>query len=250
MPSLHIDMLGGFAIFSDGTPVSAAHAPRLQSLLAYLLLHQDAPASRQQVASALWPESSEGQSRTNLRKQLLQLRHMLPAIEACLIDDGNLLRLRHDATLSSDLHAFTRALDQHDYARAASLYRGDLLPACTDEWIMPERERLRRLYINALAQWATALEERRRYAEAIEVAQTLFAVDTMDESACRRLMRLHALNGNRTEALRTFQTCANVLQRELHAQPSRETVDMHEQLLNQRSIVDAPATTPWPLVGR
>lgn len=249
MPSLHIDVFGGFTIFSDGSPVAVAHAPRLQSLLTYLLLHRDLPISRQQVASALWPDSSESQSRTNLRKQLMQLRQMLPAIDECLIDDGVTLRLRGDAPLRSDLNDFQRAFNQRDFARAAALYCGDLLPACSDEWIEPAREQLRRRYIDALGKWATALEEKRHYAKAIEVAQKLFDADVLDESACRRLMRLHALSGHRAEALRIYQTCADALQHELRAEPSQELRELRDQLQQQHSI-EASQSVLWPLIGR
>lgn len=250
MPSLHVDVFGGFTIFSDGAPVTVAHAPRLQSLIAYLVLHRDAPATRQQIASALWPDSSESQSRTNLRKQLLQMRELLPAMAHCLIDDSQMLCLRHDAPLLCDVFAFTRAIDQHDHARAVALYRGDLLPACFDEWILPARERFHRLYLTALEHRAAELEEKRCYDEAVEMAQHRFDADPLDDASCRRLMRLHALNGNRIEALRAYQICADALLRELQTQPDAETCELHAQLLSQQNVPETPATAQWPLVGR
>ena len=45
----------------------------------------------------------------------------------------------------SDRRAAGRALQQ-----AASLYSGDLLPGCYDDWILPERERLRQLPFDAV----------------------------------------------------------------------------------------------------
>ncbi|MDQ4108628.1 MAG: hypothetical protein M3138_07480, partial [Actinomycetota bacterium] len=53
----------------DGRPAPLESA-RGQSLLAYLLLHDDAPQSRQRLAFLLWPDSGEGQARTNLRHLL------------------------------------------------------------------------------------------------------------------------------------------------------------------------------------
>ena len=43
---------------------------RAESLLAYLLLHREAPQPRQRLAFLLWPDSSEPQARTNLRHLL------------------------------------------------------------------------------------------------------------------------------------------------------------------------------------
>ena len=36
--------------------------------------------------------------------------------------------------------------------QAVALYRGDLLPACYDDWLLLERERLRQEYVKALEQ--------------------------------------------------------------------------------------------------
>ena len=42
---------------------------------------------------------------------------------------------------------------------AVGLYVGDLLPACYDDWVLLERERLRQRYINALEQLIAILEQ-------------------------------------------------------------------------------------------
>ena len=76
-PSLHVRMLGGFYLARDGEQVAAVNSPRLQSLLAYLLLHRDDPPSRPQLASTFWSESSEAQARTNLRREIHHLRRAL-----------------------------------------------------------------------------------------------------------------------------------------------------------------------------
>ena len=60
---------------------------RAESLLAYLLLHRDAPQPRQRLAFLLWPGSAEGQAQTNLRKVLHTLRRVLPDADR-LIDIG------------------------------------------------------------------------------------------------------------------------------------------------------------------
>src|SRR4051812_47986897 len=54
---------------------------RAESLLASLLLHRDAPQPRQRMAFLLWPDSTERQAQTNLRKVLYTLRHALPDTE-------------------------------------------------------------------------------------------------------------------------------------------------------------------------
>ena len=44
--TLHIHLLGDFRLEYDDAPVATINTPRLQSLLAYLVLHRDAPRPR------------------------------------------------------------------------------------------------------------------------------------------------------------------------------------------------------------
>ena len=76
--TLHMRMLGGFAIEQQGAPIATIASPRLQALLAYLALHRDQPQPRQRLAAALWPDSSESQAHTNLRTLLHRLHAALP----------------------------------------------------------------------------------------------------------------------------------------------------------------------------
>jgi DNA-binding SARP family transcriptional activator len=43
--------------------------------------------------------------------------------------------------------------------RAVALYKGDLLPSCYDDWILPHREALRQAYLGALERLVHLREE-------------------------------------------------------------------------------------------
>ena len=80
MASIRIELFNNLLITCDQQPVLTVNTNRLQSLLAYLVLHSEAPQSREQLAFLLWPESSESQARTNPRQLLHHLRRALPVI--------------------------------------------------------------------------------------------------------------------------------------------------------------------------
>ena len=105
-PKLLINLLGEFRLEYEGSPLSAFSADRLQSLLAYLLLHRSAPQPRHHLAFQLWPDSSESQSRTNLRNLLHNLRANLPE-PATFLDITNLtLQWRPDGPYRLDIEEF------------------------------------------------------------------------------------------------------------------------------------------------
>jgi DNA-binding SARP family transcriptional activator len=88
---MHIGLLGGFRLAYGDAPVTL-RSSRLQSLLAYILLHRHAPLSRQHLSFLFWPDSSEPQARNNLRNLLYRLRRNLPQIDRFLQDDAQTIQ--------------------------------------------------------------------------------------------------------------------------------------------------------------
>src|SRR6266511_6114052 len=144
MPKLHIHLLGDFRLVYADAPVSHINSPRLQALLAYLVLHRDAPQPRQYLAFQLWPDSSEAQARTNLRQLVHGLKQTLPEADQFVHVDAQMLQWRCDAPFRLDVAEFEEALTQADAAeqqrdphalrvaleQASAVYHGELLPSC------------------------------------------------------------------------------------------------------------------------
>jgi DNA-binding SARP family transcriptional activator len=251
---LTIELLGGCRVSYRGGPLAGLRSPRVQALLAYLVLHRGTAVPRAHVAALFWPDTTDAQSRTNLRKLLSELRQALPDFDRFVSADGHTLRWRPDAPFALDVaaieesaspHASTEALDT-----AVSLYREGLLPGFYDEWVVAERERIRQLYLVLLERAVAEQEARRNYPSAIAHAQRLVAEDPLREESYRLLMRLHAVTGDRAGAVRAYHACAAALQRELNVAPGPSTREAYERLLS----ADAPrAATPLAdpaLIGR
>ena len=118
------------------------------------------------------------------------------------------------AEQAQDVSATRQALE-----RVMHLYRGDLLPSCYEEWILPERERWHQLFLSAAERLIALLEKERDYDAAIPIAQQLLRQDSLHEATYRQLMRLYALHGDRAASLRVYHTCVKVLERELGIEP-------------------------------
>ncbi len=273
IPPLRIHLLGNFQCISGDTPVMALTLPRLQSLLAYLLLHRDTPQDRSHLAFLLWPDSTEAQAHTNLRKLLYQLRQALPDIDQFLSINKQSLQWRpvsDNVSWTLDILAMEQALErakQAELVRDVSvvretleqvmhLYRGDLLPGCYEEWILLERDRWHQQFLQSAARLITLLEQERDYDAALAAAQRLLRLDPLHEITYRQLMRLYALRGDRVAALRVYHTCVTTLERELGVEPSEITRGAYEALMESESsgrTLTGPLTsrgTAPPLLGR
>src|SRR6266700_5343102 len=234
---LHIQLLGSFSLTLDGEPVTTIDWPRLQALLAYLVLHRDAPQSRTHLAFLFWPDSTEEQAHTNLRHLVHRLRRTFPHAASYLRANKQTLHWQHDVPWMLDVAEFEHALASAQQAEhrgdqaairlaleeAVKRYQGDLLPGRYEEWLLPEREHLHQQFLGALERLVLLLEQGRLYQEAIRIAHQLLRSDPLQEAAYRHLMRLYAGSGDRAAALRTYHSCVTILQRELGTETNPPT---------------------------
>ena len=138
------------------TATNLARSSRPIALLGFLAVHTNAPQPRQRLAGIFWPDSTEAQARTNLRRELHYLRVLLGDDQSLLVEPLTLM-WRELPTCRVDVCVFHRerqlalqalAAGDHTAARhgvaAVTEYHGDLLPGMYDDWVLVEREQLRR----------------------------------------------------------------------------------------------------------
>lgn len=250
---MRITLFGNLRITFAGKAVAAIHSNRLQSLLAYLLLHEEAP--RERLAFLLWPGSSESQARTNLRQLLHHLKRALPPEIDALETDHFAVRWRH-ASASVDVADFQQAITDAGAARvkgqraeeikalvvAAELYEDDLLPGLYDDWLTPIREDYRKRLAEVLRRLATLFDDQAEYAAALPWAERLVTLDPLSELNHQLLIRLHAANHDRASALRAYHQCMRVLRREMGVEPGRATVELFERILKAEPRQGSMAT--------
>jgi DNA-binding SARP family transcriptional activator len=250
--SLEIGLLGGFRLLYAGRPVDGCKPPRQQALLAYLVLHRRLPQPREHLAYLLWPDTSEEQALTNLRKQIHFLRRSLPEPETFLRVEGGEIQWREGSPFILDVAEFETAIATGCLEKAANLYTGDLLPGCYEDWILVERERLKQLYSDALGRMVQKSEAAGDYASAISHIQHLLRREPLREEIHRHLIRLHARNGDRAAALQAYMNCETILKRELNVEPGAATQEAYALLLDRQDHFrpPLPLAGQFPLIGR
>ncbi len=259
---LEVVLLGEFEMRSDGSLMdSRLRSPRTQALVGYLALHQGAPQLRQRLANLFWPDSTEAQARTNLRRELHTLRACLPDPDAVLVADQTSLWWRRDAPCRIDVAAFETAADEAEVALTSSAdaaafvapariavdaYRGDLLPALYDDWVLAQRERLCRRCVSLLDGLIEAIDD--DIAAAVTYARRRVELQPLEEVGHRMLIERLARAGDRAAALQAYHRCTSMLEREL-AGPS--WLSREDGLLSQVSVGKraTPAYYPTQRLG-
>lgn len=233
------------------------------ALLAYLALAEQ-HQNRDVLAALLWPDLDQQHARAALRSTLSVLTTSIPGewLEA----DRNLLRLADEA-LWIDVKVFLSLLSRsrahkHDAPslceecfgwlnEAVDLYHTDFMAGFSvaesgeyDDWQLIQREWLRRELSYALRRLATYSGEQGDFDTAVAYATRWLALDPLHEAAHRLLIRLYAASGQRAEAVRQYQRCVEILDRELATPPEEETVQLYAALQAETALPFHPGTSP------
>jgi DNA-binding SARP family transcriptional activator len=251
------------------------------ALLAFLAMAEQRQ-SRDQLAALLWPDLDQQRARAALRSTAYALTALAPG--AWLEKDRATLALNQQA-IRVDVRDFLALLNRsHAHAhgqqppcaecaiwlaQAADCYRADFMgtfalgdSAEYDDWQRIQREWLCRELGSALARLARHHGERHDYDLALDYARRWLALDPLHEPAHRMLMFLYAASGQRSEALRQYRQCAELLQTELATPPEEATTRLYTEIQTDSGVTQAmppgmpPAATnvlpplPTLVVGR
>jgi DNA-binding SARP family transcriptional activator len=196
------------------------------------------------VGLVFWPDASAPQVRNNFHVTLHRLRKGLGNPNWVLLT-GDRYRIDPAVLEELDVAAFEQevasarralvrgggAADVAMLERALARYRGDFLDGePVGDWHLEHRERLQRIYVDALMELGGRYVEDDRHAKAAEVFRRVLARDELHEEALRALMLSLAESGERSQALRAFRHFATRLREELEAEPEDETIRLSEQL--------------------
>lgn len=257
---LEVSLLGEQYV-EGSTATNLARSSRSIALLGFLAVHAEAPQPRQRLAAIFWPDSSEQQARTNLRRELHYLRVLLGEDPSLVVEPATLM-WREWPTCRVDVCVFRRerqlalqalaAGDQHamlEHGTAAvEEYRGDLLPGMYDDWVLVERDELRRQCVELCDQLVAGWRDLGDLKKAVEYGRIRVRLEPLEELGYRTLMELQADAGDRAGAISTYHKCAEILEHELQVKPSQATETLAERLLSSDSL-DVPRT-PSPRHAR
>ncbi len=224
---------------------------------------------RKKLSEQFWPEGDTMHSRAALRTTLLHLRHMLgESTDALPVSH---LLIKHDTlglnlttAIELDLHiideawsmarastrtALTMSESEHrsllaHLQRAVSLPRGEFLEGFSlrdvpafDDWVRSQREYWH-LHISEIFDRLSYLQfEAGELVSAIETVNRWLVLAPLHEDAYQRLMRLYFAAGDRSAALRAYDTCRARFATGMQTEPTPETVALASRM---RAVAPPP----------
>ncbi|NIX56110.1 MAG: AAA family ATPase [candidate division Zixibacteria bacterium] len=248
---MKINLLGRFSVQRDGKELNpdAISGKKARSLLKLLALQRHYQMVRDQAIDTLWPDLDVQKGSAQLYKAIYHIRQGICSSRG-ETSQGEWIELSEEAVrlkpanrVTTDVNEFEKQArlgletqQIRDLERASLLYTGELLPMdLYAEWTEIPRHHLQQLYLDVLLALAEQHRLRGDQISAAESARQALIQDPALEKAHRELMKIYALQDQRHRALRQYQTCLEVLDKELNISPSRDTVELAEDIQQQQT---------------
>ncbi len=264
---LKVRLFGRFEVWLDKKliPPTAWPQRKTQTLLKVLLTERGRVFTQDQLIEYLFPELDPQMARKSLYGRISELRHLLePKLKRgrdsqyilrvegggycfskevpCWLDTEEFEKHCELAHKLAETHQWLQAIKR--YQRAMDLYRGPYLAEnLYEEWSLAPREHWREIHLRALGQQAECHARLAQYEQAIELCRRVIEVEPYRESAYRAKMLYHYYAGEQLEAKQTYQACVKVLKEELEVEPSHETQELYELIL-QGQVPPLPRVIP------
>jgi DNA-binding SARP family transcriptional activator len=223
-----IVLQGRFAVCMRTSPVRLPHSS--ERVVAYLAV-QSRAVPRATVAEALWSTATAEHAGAALRTALWRLgpelgrRLVLSDSHGLKLRDGVAVDVRATAACARRIAAGAAGEDPAG-ALALLCDAEDLLEDWYDDWVVLEREYLRRLRLDALERLCRDLGAAGRYAEAVQAGLAAVASEPLREGAHAALIAAHVAQGNYADADRQYRLLRDMLRRHLGLSPSAQVLEV------------------------
>ena len=248
-PRLVLQFLGLPQLHLDDQPI-AVDRRKAVALLAYLavndLEHGFQRYSRESLSALLWPDYEQAKAFSNLRRTIWEIHQALG--EGWLVTERETVSLNREAAIDLDIARFQEMLAQSRQQtgpqtrlplliEATRLYRNHFLTGFSlndaygfNEWAYAEAEDLRRKLSAALEIISTDYPAVGEAEKAIPYARRLITLDPLNEASHRKLMEVYLQAGQHSAALKQYQTCEEILRKELGLDPQPETRALYKRI--------------------
>ncbi len=221
-PSWRLSVLGPGRL-TDPAGRAARCEGKPLALITYLAL--EGPTTRARLADLLWPGVQEVTARNNLVVLMRRLRRQLGTD---LIQADERLSLHPDLWVDAQALTALQVASDESVLPSGALLDGQAwedLPEFAD-WLLVWRERLDAGRARLALQVAERHEAAGHWRPALTAIERALEWNALSEDLLRAHMRLLYLSGDRTGALRAFETGRARLRRELHTEPMPVTQDL------------------------
>lgn len=222
--------------------------PQGRFVLAYLVTERKRAVTQSELAEALWPDALPASWTLALSAIVSRLRSRLAGVglqRSHIIGNAfGCYQFTPPGETWVDVEAALAGVDAAEGALVAgnpqaaygpsliatTILRRPFLPGHDGIWVDDRRATLASSLVRALDCRVDALIANNEVVLALTHAREAVRLEPYRESGYRRLMRVLVANGDRAEAVRAYNQCRDLLDKELGVAPSAETESLYRDI--------------------
>lgn len=246
-----VQLFGNLMIHRDGIEIAEKvwQREKAKELFIFLYLNHTRFVSKTELMDVLWPEATEEAMHRDFKVvynallKVLEPKRSPRSESAYILRKQSMYKLITKHCITSDLDDFKQliayGLEEKNphfanewLLRGIRLYKGELISDKGQlEWLQGIREELKHVYMEAVERLAQNFVRLKQFRNTIYWAEQLLRLDNTWEEAYRLIMFSYYQLHNRSQAVKWFEKCENVLKIELNIEPMETTIQMYEMIL-------------------
>lgn len=249
---------GTFQATIAGRPICHWASRKGKSIWAFLLYNDSKPIFRESLLEMFWPKVFPESARNCLNVTIHHIRQRIQGTgiqKDVVLFSNDCYLINPELRISTDVKRFLSHWNRSRFLQsdnrpgpavnelelAASIYQGDFIQdEVCEEWVLPQREKLREIYLEVLENLSRIYSLNGKPKTAIELCRSILEKDDCREKVHRRLMLCYHRLGNRDQALRQFHKCSKILKRELDVNPSSKTIELYRKVRDDAPLFQSP----------
>jgi len=233
---LQIKCLGHFWVAWEGQEPIKWRTEKTRELFAFLLYKQGQSISKDELLENLWTEDDPEKA---IRQLYNGIYHIRKALEEYGVDRG-LISIDGSYHLRlGPVDYDVRRLYELDKSSPASLetleemellYTGDYLQGEYYPWALFERENLEKLYQQCLIRLSEQYIGKKQFVKAESTLAKAYIKNPYEEITTELLLRLYMETGEKSKAVRHFDSYSKLLKEELGIKPDNKLFDLYQSM--------------------
>lgn len=235
---------GEFAVFDNvsGENIQWATA-KAKELFGYFIVQKGKEVDKWQLCDILYPEASIKNAEHSLHSTISRTKAALKKVGieniiTCIKGKYKIDMIHFTCDMWEwkdfmEINPIVTTENVANYERIIGLYTGELFESENYIWVMTEKERFRKAFLNCLKKIASYFIKQESYNKAELYLESYMKMEPYDEDVAELLIRTYYFTRKRREMVSFYSQLEVILQEELNVNPRESLGSLYEELVMQ-----------------
>jgi len=197
--------------------------------------------TKEEIGVIFWPDASSSELKLRFKNAIYRMRHAIGSDVVNFQDNYYIFNraVDYEYDVQNFIAAIKKASEKISVGQkikafeiAVSLYKGTYLPHLDETWAAADRERYLGMYAKAAEELAFLYLNNKEFEACLGISRSALKFDPYNEPLHRICMSAYAALGNKSAVQRQFNKCRTILLEEIGSEPSSQTIEHYQSLIN------------------